>query len=96
MIERGFSFNKTAVQTLIYLMSKVMDSTIVYRHNFEMLEKVKMEMNNIYLAGGIEMKESENIFSEIEKRYISQRISPGGSADLLAITIFFYNLLEIY
>lgn len=96
MIERGFDFNKTAVQTLIYLMSKVMDSTIVYRHNFEMLEKVKMEMNNIYLAGGIEMKESENIFNEIEKRYISQRISPGGSADLLAITIFFYNLLETY
>ncbi len=90
------SFNKAAVQTLIYLMGKVMDSTIVYRHDFDMLEKVKTEMEEIFQKGGIYLENSTVIFKELEDRYIQKRISPGGSADLLAVTIFFYKISKYY
>lgn len=91
-IEKTKNFNLAALQTLIFLMGKVMDSTIVYRHDFEMLEKVKKEMQDIFDKGGIYMENSSEIFHNLEKKYIENRISPGGSADLLAITIFYYKI----
>lgn len=90
------NFNLTAVQTLIFLMSKVMDSTIVYRHDFETLHEVKTQMENIFNDGGIFIENSTEFFNRLEKEYIGRRISPGGSADLLAITIFFYKVHKIF
>lgn len=87
--------NFSALHTLIYLMSRVMDSTIVYRHNFEMLERVKKEMSEIFLKGGA-YSETKGYFEDVEKIYISENISPGGSADLLAVTIYFYKILSMF
>ena len=94
--EKTKNFNRAALQTLIYLMGKVMDSTIVYRHDFDMLEKVRKEMQEIFDRGGIYIENSDQLFKELEARYIANRISPGGSADLLAITIFFYKISKHY
>ena len=95
-LEKTNSTNLASVQTLIFLMGKVMDSTIVYRHDFETLESVKQEMQNLYNNGGIFIQNRDFILSEIEKRYIANRISPGGCADLLAITIFFVKIIKKY
>ena len=95
-LEKTNSTNLASVQTLIFLMGKVMDSTIVYRHDFETLESVKQEMQNLYNNGGIFIQNRDSILSEIEKRYIANRISPGGCADLLAITIFFVKIIKKY
>lgn len=95
-LKKTNSTNLASVQTLIFLMGKVMDSTIVYRHDFETLESVKQEMQNLYNNGGIFIQNRNSILSEIEKRYIANRISPGGCADLLAITIFFVKIIKKY
>ena len=85
------NINLSALHTLVYLMSRVEDSTIVYRHNFETLQKVKNEMGKIFSEGGVFSKEFD-YFLNLEKKYIDSNISPGGSADLLAVTIFFYKV----
>lgn len=41
--------------------------------------------------GGAFNKDRE-YFEKLEKEYISKNISPGGSADLLAVTIYFYKV----
>lgn len=94
-LKKTKNINLTALHTLIFLMSEVMDSTIVYRHDFKTLERVKKEMKELFDEGGAFAKPSQ-YFNLLEKKYISQNISPGGSADLLAVTIFFskvYNTL---
>lgn len=93
-LEKTKSTNLASVQTLIFLMGNVMDSTIVYRHDFETLERVKKEMQELYHQGGIFIQDSQSILKDIEKKYISNRISPGGCADLLAITLFFFKVLN--
>ena len=72
-------------------MGRVMDSTIVYRHDFSTLEQIKKEMSDIFYNGGAFNKDRE-YFEKLEKEYISKNISPGGSADLLAVTIYFYKV----
>ncbi|WP_300391298.1 triphosphoribosyl-dephospho-CoA synthase CitG [Fusobacterium sp.] len=94
-LKESADINKASVHTLIYLMSKVMDSTIVYRHNLEVLEDVKKEMKAIFESGGV-FNYSLDFLFELENRYIQKNISPGGSADLLAVTIFFHKILTYF
>ncbi len=93
--EKSQNINTSALHTLIFLMSEVMDSTIVYRHNFEVLEKVKKEMGEVFTKGGAFIQDEE-YFRNLEKEYISKNISPGGSADLLAVTIYFYKTFSMF
>lgn len=93
--EKTKDINLTCLHTLIFLMSRVMDSTIVYRHDFKTLEKVKCEMTELFEVGGV-FKKTLEYFNLLEKKYIAQNISPGGSADLLAVTIFFSKVCKNY
>ncbi|MGL5756036.1 MAG: triphosphoribosyl-dephospho-CoA synthase CitG [Paraclostridium sp.] len=79
--------------TLLLLMSIVQDSTIVYRHNIETLNKVKKDCEKILSEGGMCSKQGKILALNLEKEYIQNNISPGGSADLLSVVIF---LGEVY
>ena len=80
--------NDLNVQILLELMSKVEDSTIVHRHNINTLKNVKKDAKEILKLGGMKTEEGRKKAFLLEKRYIEEYISPGGSADLLAIIIF--------
>ncbi len=70
-----------------YIMSMLEDSTIVHRHGIEMLEKVKKETESLINVSDLK------ILEEYEDKCIKNRVSPGGSADILAVTIF---LCKVY
>ncbi|MBC5996487.1 triphosphoribosyl-dephospho-CoA synthase CitG [Romboutsia ilealis] len=84
--------NELYTQILIELMSIVEDSTVVYRHDIETLKKVQNDAKELLEIGGVYTNEGKNRIIELEKEYIRKNISPGGCADLLAISIFLYNL----
>lgn len=89
-LEKNSDFNLAFIQTLIFLMSQVMDSTIVHRHNIHMLHRIKREAAAFIQSGGVYSEQGLKIAHDMEELYINERISPGGSADLLAVTIFLY------
>ena len=95
-IEKSNDMNLASLQTLIFLMGKVMDSTIVHRHDIHMLRRVKREAEEFFAAGGVYSELGRETAENIEKTYIKERISPGGSADLLAVTIFLYKLKNLF
>lgn len=82
--------------TLLMLMSIVQDSTIVYRHNINTLKKVQKDCKNILKLGGMNTNKGKKLAFELEKEYIEKYISPGGSADLLAIVIFLGEVYDIF
>ncbi len=88
--------NLASLQTLIFLMGKVMDSTIVHRHDIHMLRRVKREAENFLLLEEFIVNQGGQAAENMEKIYIKERISPGGSADLLAVTIFLYKLKKYF
>lgn len=86
--------NKLYTQILIHLMANIEDSTIVYRHDINMLKKVKDDANQLLQIGGVYTDEGIEKIHSMEIEYIEKNISPGGCADLLALTIFLMHLKE--
>ncbi|WP_032120445.1 triphosphoribosyl-dephospho-CoA synthase CitG [Clostridium amazonitimonense] len=88
------------VHTLMGIMQYCMDTTILHRHSLEVLEEVRENSKRIIDLGGMYTKEGIEEIKIMEEDFIKRRISPGGSADILAVTIFltevkkkFFNIL---
>lgn len=89
--EKG-SLNERLVQVLLYLMAYTEDSNILGRHDLATLQRVQRKAKEVIALGGIFSKEGAKAIEELDKWCIDNWISPGGSADLLAVTIMLYFL----
>ncbi len=76
-------------------MSVCNDTTIVHRHDPQILREVQKKANNIIKLGGMDSAIGRAHISDLCFDFLEQNISPGGSADLLAVTVFF-DLVERY
>lgn len=70
------------------------DTNILYRHSPEVLNKVKKTSRDVLSAGGLYTKQGKILLNKMNNDFIKAKISPGGSADLLAITVFFSLIKE--
>lgn len=89
LLEEGEELNTAMVMTLLRLMSRVEDSTVVNRKGVQVLRQVQEE------AEGLLKNFSLENARKLERKYIEENISPGGSADLLAVTLYLHNSYEI-
>lgn len=81
--------NDILIQTLLHLMAVNEDSNIVARHDLETLEFVHLYAGRVLDSGGVFTQEGMQMVNEMDREFIRKNISPGGSADLLAVTIMF-------
>lgn len=77
------------VQTLLYIMSNCEDTNILHRHPIQKLQYVKDLATHALDLGGMETIEGRDAINNLDFKFSKEKISPGGSADLLAITIYF-------
>ncbi len=84
----GMTENESLVRTLIYMMSVVEDTNVISRGGKDIADYVKKRAESLYDADFDEIK-------EFDRELIQKNLSPGGCADLLAITWFIYNLEKI-
>ena len=89
------SINDRLVHTLIGIMQVCDDSTIIHRHSQEVLEEVKEKAKAIIVSGGMKTPCGREKINSLCNEFIERNISPGGSADLLGVTVFIY-LVEQY
>lgn len=80
--------NDRLLHTLFYIMSECEDSTILHRHNFEVLEHVQEISKKVINNGSLYNPNMKKYISELNENFIKKNISPGGSADILAVTVF--------
>jgi len=93
MTEKGYSLNDAGAMTLLNLIANIRDTNrdtnIISRSDIKTQEQVQLEIKAL-----IETKKIENIdidiLNEIDKKFINMNISPGGCADLLALTFMMY------
>ena len=88
----GLSVNDALVQALLVLMTTVDDTTILHRHDLETLQFVRREAQAALLLGGMKTDAGRARVKEMDALFSQRRISPGGSADLLAATWFLHRL----
>lgn len=91
-IKNGNHINDILVQVLMHLMANTEDSNVLGRHDLEVLELVKNKARTALSHGGYFTTHGKLYIQEMDKYFIGKNISPGGSADLLAITIILYML----
>ena len=88
----GVSDDVMLLHTLLALMTVTEDTTIVHRHNPQQLRDVQADAQRIMSLGGALTEEGFQAIVDLDANYSSRRISPGGSADLLAVTHFLYEV----
>jgi len=91
----NLNVNDRLVHTLIGIMQICDDTTIIYRHNPQVLRDVRKKTIDIIKLGGMKSSIGREKIDSLCAEFIDKNISPGGSADLLGVTIFLY-LVEQY
>ena len=90
------------LKTLLRIMSTLDDTCVVKRVGFDRAQEVKQEAASILSAEekwffGLPHKKyfsSDNPLHELCDRYAAEGISPGGAADMLALTIFIHSIIS--
>ena len=77
-------------KTLLRIMSTLDDTCVIHRVGYERAQEVKIE------AKALLEDFSEEGLIEMKKRYDAEGISPGGAADMLALTILIDSLTNYY
>lgn len=90
LLDDSKHINDILVQVLLHLIANTEDSNILGRHDQKTLNNAK-EMATLALAkGGYLNPQGKQYIEEMDKYFIENNISPGGSADLIAVTIMLY------
>lgn len=82
------------LQLLLYLMTFVEDGNLIHRGGIEAWQKVKKEATQL-LKQNLSETSLKKAMSDYNRILVSRHLSPGGSADLLALTLFFAFLEEL-
>ncbi|MBZ2174029.1 triphosphoribosyl-dephospho-CoA synthase [Schnuerera sp. xch1] len=90
----GLSINEALSHTLVGLMTVVEDSTVINRYGMEGLIIVKKHANKFLNYGGMYTEKGREYIKYMELEFIDKNISPGGCADILAITVMIKKLEE--
>lgn len=89
---KGATINDALVHALIALMTVVEDSNVIWRTDYETLLEVQRIAKDILNLGSVFTEKGRMAIAETERYFLQRRISPGGSADLLSVTITLYLL----
>ncbi|EOL41924.1 triphosphoribosyl-dephospho-CoA synthase CitG [Enterococcus phoeniculicola] len=79
------------LRALLFLMSEIEDGNLLHRGGFNAWEEVKLESKKIHQAA----LTKEELLDELQRYDLiltKRHLSPGGSADLLALGIYFAQL----
>lgn len=86
MINRGYDEETSLLQALLYLLAFNQDTNLVSRGGLEGLNYVQQHAKTLIDQGGmVDHQGRENLY-KLDLELIKRNLSPGGSADLIAIT----------
>jgi len=86
--------NNRLVQALLGIMSQCKDTTILHRHDYETLLNLQKNSEILINSGGFTNSSNFSEINNLNSHNEKHGISPGGCADLLALTVFISKLKE--
>ncbi|MBO6309200.1 MAG: triphosphoribosyl-dephospho-CoA synthase [Oribacterium sp.] len=84
--------NAVNISTLIAIMSELRDTNVLTRSSYEEMEWLRAESAKILRLGAVFSEEGLSAIEELNVKCIEKNISPGGAADILAVTILLLKL----
>ena len=77
------------IQTLLRIMSTLDDTCVIHRVGFQRAQEVKREAEALLEKGS-----QESLTRQLCEKYASEGISPGGAADMLALTLLIDSITQ--
>lgn len=93
LLEEGYSLNDAGLLTLLQYISSVEDTNMIIRSDYHTVLKIQKELEQFLKTSGPE--EQLEIIPALDTYFVKRNISPGGSADMLALTYFLHFLKNI-
>lgn len=85
--EKGLDLNDAGVVTLLSIMAESMDTNIICRSSYKEAGEIQSRLRALILTQP-ERQDYHRILEALDEEFIQRNISPGGSADILALTYF--------
>ncbi|AEU37750.1 triphosphoribosyl-dephospho-CoA synthase [Granulicella mallensis] len=85
---RGLSETNSRLSSLLSIMASLEDTCVLYRGGDEGLQTVKRGAKEVLVSGGPGSAAGDEALRRLDRELFARNISPGGSADLLAATLF--------
>ncbi len=90
---QNFGLHQSLMIVLVSLMSVVEDTTILWRApDLETLEWVQDRSIQILASNQLGNLNWQETMDELNQEFVARNISPGGSADLVAVTWYYYKI----
>ena len=89
LLAEGLDRNHAAAVTLLHLIAKVEDTNLLHRGRKEGAAWAKQAAAALITDGRVPSLEE---IAELDRQFIERNLSPGGCADLLAVTLFLERL----
>lgn len=85
---KQLSMNDLFLEIIINLMAESEDTNVIIRGGIDSLKRVKTISREFLKAGGMKQTGARKKLENINDDFFKENISPGGAADLLAVSIF--------
>lgn len=85
---RGCTETNSRLSALLSIMVELEDTCVLYRGGDEGLTAVREGATEVLIAGGPGSVAGDEALRRLDRALFTRRVSPGGSADLLAATLF--------
>lgn len=82
-----YSKNDVLVNALLSLMTVTEDSNVMKRNGYETLENIQKKASHALDCGGMFTECGKSLITSMDLEFQERSISPGGSADLLAVSV---------
>jgi triphosphoribosyl-dephospho-CoA synthase len=86
--ECGLSETNSRLSSLLAIMASLDDTCVLYRGGDAGLQTVKQGAREVIASGGPGSDTGDRALRQLDRELLAKRISPGGSADLFAATLF--------
>lgn len=90
----GLSRNAALLHALMAIMAVLEDTNVGQRHNREKMAWVRRQAAAFMADGGMLQPDGERRLKALDESFTVQNVSPGGVADMLAVTWFLHRLEE--
>lgn len=94
-LDWGAGLNNAMVHSLISIMGGVEDTNVMFRGGLEALGFLKDNSSSIMDAGSVFTAKGMEAINKLDCQLIEMNISPGGSADMLALSVFLFFIESI-
>jgi len=94
LLKKGVSHDLASLDVLIRLYEITEDSTVLHRRGRKGLSLMKSSARSFISAGGIEMTNGVDHLKTMNTLFVKENISPGGCADMLALTLLVKSIEE--